>query len=131
MGTYNSAIRRGRVRAMRPTFYEFFAGGGMARAGLSPDWDCLFANDIDPKKADAYKTNWGDAEFRLGQAAEIGFRRTPRRNKWNAGTRLPPPRFHLQGAVFSPLQGTAAALMWSGYCGWTGDARIVHGGRSC
>jgi DNA (cytosine-5)-methyltransferase 1 len=51
---------------MRPTFYEFFAGGGMARAGLGPDWDCLFANDVDPKKADAYKANWGDAEFRLG-----------------------------------------------------------------
>lgn len=51
---------------MRPTFYEFFAGGGMARAGLGPDWDCLFANDIDSRKADAYKANWGDAEFRLG-----------------------------------------------------------------
>jgi G:T-mismatch repair DNA endonuclease (very short patch repair protein) len=28
------------------TFYEFFAGGGMARAGLGPQWKCLFANDI-------------------------------------------------------------------------------------
>ena len=32
-------------------FYEFFAGGGMFRAGLGPGWSCLFANDIDPKKA--------------------------------------------------------------------------------
>ena len=31
-------------------FYEFFAGGGMVRAGLGPGWSCLFANDIDPKK---------------------------------------------------------------------------------
>ncbi len=29
------------------TFYEFFAGGGMARAGLGDGWACLFANDYD------------------------------------------------------------------------------------
>ena len=34
-------------------FYEFFAGGGMARTGLGPDWRCLFANDFDPGKAAA------------------------------------------------------------------------------
>ena len=50
---------------MTPTFYEFFAGGGMARAGLEPGWKCLFSNDIDPRKGEAYLANWGDAEFRL------------------------------------------------------------------
>ena len=40
------------------SFYEFFAGGGMARAGLGADWRCLFANDFDRKKADAYRRNW-------------------------------------------------------------------------
>jgi DNA (cytosine-5)-methyltransferase 1 len=40
-------------------FYEFFAGGGMARAGLGPDWTCLFANDFDPKKGATYQRNWG------------------------------------------------------------------------
>ena len=44
---------------MARTFYEFFAGGGMARAGLGPDWACLFANDFDHKKAAAYLANWG------------------------------------------------------------------------
>ena len=44
------------------SFYEFFAGGGMARAGLGSDWKCLFANDFDPKKAAIYGRNWeGDA----------------------------------------------------------------------
>ena len=33
------------------TFYEFFAGAGMARAGLGDQWQCLFANDFDRKKA--------------------------------------------------------------------------------
>ncbi|WP_457438896.1 DNA cytosine methyltransferase [Pseudomonas sp. TE3786] len=39
-------------------FYEFFAGGGMARAGLGEGWDCLFANDFDPMKGRAYRDNW-------------------------------------------------------------------------
>jgi DNA (cytosine-5)-methyltransferase 1 len=47
----------------KPTFYEFFAGGGMARAGLGDDWQCLFANDFDAKKVETYKANWGDKEI--------------------------------------------------------------------
>ena len=35
--------------------YEFFAGGGLARLGLEPDFACVFANDIDPAKALAYR----------------------------------------------------------------------------
>src|ERR1700731_1226591 len=31
-------------------FSEFFAGGGMVRAGLGSKWRCRFANDFDPKK---------------------------------------------------------------------------------
>jgi DNA (cytosine-5)-methyltransferase 1 len=50
-----------------PTFYEFFAGGGMARAGLGPGWTCLMANDLDPRKALAYRANWGPADhLRVG-----------------------------------------------------------------
>ena len=45
------------------TFYEFFAGGGMARLGLGERWVCLFANDFDPVKAAAYRTNFGDERF--------------------------------------------------------------------
>jgi DNA (cytosine-5)-methyltransferase 1 len=48
------------------TFYEFFAGGGMARAGLGVGWDCLFANDFSPVKAATYRANWGDDHFHEG-----------------------------------------------------------------
>lgn len=41
----------------RFTFYEFFAGGGMARLGLGDRWACRFANDFDPVKAAAYRAN--------------------------------------------------------------------------
>lgn len=48
---------------MSLTFYEFFAGGGMARLGLGPSWTCLFANDIDDKKCTAYEANFGNSEI--------------------------------------------------------------------
>ncbi|MBL8770631.1 MAG: DNA cytosine methyltransferase [Phenylobacterium sp.] len=49
-------------------FYEFFAGGGMARLGLGADWACAFANDFDPVKAATYRDNFPDAagHFREG-----------------------------------------------------------------
>jgi DNA (cytosine-5)-methyltransferase 1 len=40
-------------------FYEFFAGGGMARLGLGEPWTCTFANDIDEKKATSYRQRFG------------------------------------------------------------------------
>ena len=46
---------------VRPfTFYEFFAGGGMARVGLGDRWACAFANDFDPVKAATYRANFAD-----------------------------------------------------------------------
>jgi DNA (cytosine-5)-methyltransferase 1 len=47
----------------RYTFCEFFAGGGMARAGLGDSWRCLFANDIDERKVSTYKANWGEGDI--------------------------------------------------------------------
>ncbi|BDV38168.1 DNA cytosine methyltransferase [Methylocystis bryophila] len=55
----------------KPTYYEFFAGGGMARAGLGDGWRCLFANDFDAKKAETYRANWGGDEFFLGDVRKI------------------------------------------------------------
>ena len=55
----------------RPTFFEFFAGGGMARLGLGPGWQCLFANDISPKKAAAYRSYFGGEELRVGDVAAL------------------------------------------------------------
>lgn len=35
----------------------------MVRAGLGPQWNCLFANDFDHKKSASYRKNWGDGEL--------------------------------------------------------------------
>ncbi len=52
-------------------FYEFFAGGGMARAGLGEGWRCMFANDFDPKKTVSYAANWGAKDLVVGDVAEL------------------------------------------------------------
>lgn len=54
------------------TFYEFFAGGGMARAGLGQGWRCLFANDFDIKKGRTYGQNWGEDEIVVDDIRNIG-----------------------------------------------------------
>jgi DNA (cytosine-5)-methyltransferase 1 len=47
------------------TFYEFFAGGGMARVGLGQGWTPLFANDFDPLKARTYAANFGSDHLKV------------------------------------------------------------------
>ena len=48
------------------TFYEFFCGGGGARAGLGDGWQCLLANDNDPVKTRSYTDNWGGRDVAHG-----------------------------------------------------------------
>ena len=50
-----------------PTFYEFFAGGGMARLGLGPNWRCLFANEWSQKKAATYREYFKSQPIDLAQ----------------------------------------------------------------
>lgn len=53
-------------------FYEFFAGAGMARAGLGSGWNCLFANDFDGKKGLTYQDNWGTGgELHVGDIRKV------------------------------------------------------------
>jgi DNA (cytosine-5)-methyltransferase 1 len=53
------------------SFYEFFAGGGMARMGLGPRWTCAFANDIDAKKGVAYAANFGKQGLVVGDVGRL------------------------------------------------------------
>lgn len=52
-------------------YYEFFAGGGMARAGLGGGWNCAFANDINAKKAASYAANWGAEKLKVGDVGTV------------------------------------------------------------
>ena len=47
-----------------PTFAEFFAGIGLVRKAIEPlGWECAFANDISPKKAEQYERAYGGAHL--------------------------------------------------------------------
>ena len=59
------------------SFYEFFAGGGMARAGLGEGWTCLFANDFDHRKSAVYKENWGESILKTADIRTLSAKDVP------------------------------------------------------
>ncbi len=59
------------------SFYEFFAGGGMVRAGIGPEWDCLFANDFSQMKAASYAENWGSEHLLCEDVAKVSLAQLP------------------------------------------------------
>lgn len=61
------------------TFLEFFAGGGLARAGLGAGWRCLFANDVAPDKCAAYRANWGAEDLCEADIAQLSAKGLPKR----------------------------------------------------
>ncbi len=58
-------------------FYEFFCGGGMARAGLGANWNCLLANDFDAAKGRAYARNWGAGALKIADVNTLTTRELP------------------------------------------------------
>jgi len=59
------------------TYLEFFAGGGMARAGLGESWQCLFANDFDQMKVETYEANWGAGDLKYKDVASLALSDLP------------------------------------------------------
>src|ERR1017187_5981860 len=53
-------------------WYEFFAGGGMARLGPGGGWRCAFANEWCPKIAAACRTYFGRSpELKVEDVAKL------------------------------------------------------------
>jgi DNA (cytosine-5)-methyltransferase 1 len=96
-----------------PGFYEFFCGGGMARAGLEPEWGCLFANDADPRKGAAYAANWGSEQLRIADVASLRAAELPGRADL-AWASFPCQDLSLAGAG-AGLNGARSGAFW-GFC---------------
>ena len=92
------------------TFYEFFAGGGMARTGLGPGWSCLFANDFDAMKAEAYRRNFGEDDLVHGDVWALDAARLPGRADL-AWASSPCQDLSLAGAR-GGLQGKRSSAFW-------------------
>jgi DNA (cytosine-5)-methyltransferase 1 len=91
-------------------FYEFFCGGGMARAGLGDGWDCLFANDIDAKKAMSYAANWGNGALRIEDIHKLSSADLPERADL-AWASFPCQDLSLAGAG-AGLAGARSGAFW-------------------
>jgi DNA (cytosine-5)-methyltransferase 1 len=107
------------------TYYEFFAGGGMARAGLGSGWECLFANDFDPKKAASYAANWGDDHLAVGDVWAIEPQRLPGRADL-AWASSPCQDLSLAG-LRAGLSGSRSSAFW-GF--WRLMETLDRGGRA-
>jgi DNA (cytosine-5)-methyltransferase 1 len=94
-----------------PSFYEFFAGGGMARAGLGPDWTCLFANDFDAKKGESYAANWGGDHLVVGDVADVTADQLPGQADL-AWASFPCQDLSLAGA-YRGLKGARSGVFWA------------------
>lgn len=108
------------------SFYEFFAGGGMARTGLGRGWDCLFANDFDPGKAATYRANFPDAadHFREGDVWTLSAADLPGRADV-AWASSPCQDFSLAGARAGLSGGKSSAF----YGFWRLVEALGAGGR--
>ena len=54
-------------------FAEFFAGIGLVREAIEPlGWQCVFANDIAPRKEEMYRRRFGGEHFLLGDIHDLG-----------------------------------------------------------
>jgi DNA (cytosine-5)-methyltransferase 1 len=95
---------------LKPAFYEFFAGGGMARAGLGSRWTCLFANDFDTKKAASYAANWGSDHLRIGDVAKLSTKDLPGKPEL-AWASFPCQDLSLAGAG-AGLKGDRSGTFW-------------------
>jgi DNA (cytosine-5)-methyltransferase 1 len=107
------------------TVYEFFAGGGMARAGLGPHWRCVFANDFDPLKARTYAANWPGEPLRQGDVWALGAQDLPGRADL-AWASSPCQDLSLAGAR-AGLEGGRSSAFW-GF--WRLMQALNHEGRA-
>jgi DNA (cytosine-5)-methyltransferase 1 len=93
------------------TFYEFFAGGGMARAALQPQWRCIFANDFDLKKSATYRRNWGDGELVTGDVGKLTIGDLPAASADLAWASFPCQDLSLAGGG-AGLKGDRSGTFW-------------------
>ncbi|WP_137156485.1 DNA cytosine methyltransferase [Rhizobium sp. FKL33] len=94
-----------------PGYYEFFAGGGMVRAGLGESWSCLFANDLDAGKARAYRANWGGDWLKLEDIGRLAAADIPGRADL-AWASFPCQDLSLAGAG-AGLGGARSGTFWT------------------
>jgi DNA (cytosine-5)-methyltransferase 1 len=70
-GQVSRADRPRRRNTMTFSFHEYFAGGGMVGEGLGDEWECKFANDVDPAKGRSYRANFPDNMLKICDVTKL------------------------------------------------------------
>jgi DNA (cytosine-5)-methyltransferase 1 len=92
-------------------FLEFFAGGGMARAGLGETWTCVFANDNNAKKRATYGANWEKEHLNPLSVAELTTAHLPCGRVDLAWASFPCQDLSLAGD-YAGLKGERSGTFW-------------------
>jgi hypothetical protein len=95
------------------TALDFFAGSGLVRLGLEPEFQTLWANDICPKRRAVYVANNPPDEFHLGPIQDFHGADLPSADL--AWASFPCQGLSLAGDVNGMNVGTRSGLFWE----WT------------
>lgn len=89
---------------------DFFAGSGLVRLGLSPQFDTLWANDNSATKRAVYVANFPEDNFHLGSIEEVRGRNLPAADL--AWASFPCQDLSLAGNLGGMRAGTRSGLFW-------------------
>ena len=89
---------------------DFFAGSGLVRLGLEPDFHTIWANDICPKKAAVYNANEPLRPLHLSSIADVEGARLPAADL--AWASFPCQDLSLAGNLIGIRKGTRSGLFW-------------------
>jgi DNA (cytosine-5)-methyltransferase 1 len=96
--------------ARTPASLDFFAGSGLVRVGLEPDFRTVWANDNCPKKAAIYAANFGGEGFFLGNIEDVRGVDLPEAEL--AWASFPCQDLSLAGNMQGMNAGTRSGLFW-------------------
>jgi DNA (cytosine-5)-methyltransferase 1 len=92
------------------TALEFFAGSGLVRLGLAPEFETLWANDNCPKKRAVYVANHPWEKFHLADIQDVRGRDLPAADL--AWASFPCQDLSLAGNLNGMNTGTRSGLFW-------------------
>jgi DNA (cytosine-5)-methyltransferase 1 len=92
------------------TALEFFAGSGLVRLGLAPEFETLWANDICAKKRNVYVANHPWDKFHLGDIQGVRGQSLPEADL--AWASFPCQDLSLAGNLGGMNAGTRSGLFW-------------------
>ncbi|WP_158747685.1 DNA cytosine methyltransferase [Acidisphaera sp. L21] len=102
-------------------FAEFFAGGGLARLGFGPGWDCAFANDIEQWKAEVYQRNFGSDGLLVGDICLVRSGQVPPTDVWWSSF---PCQDHSTAGEREGFSGARGSLVFQ-------VTRLLHAASNC